>query len=214
MSFGKDRGKLAVNVCERGGWLYEAQRQEKVWSADHIARFMTVADPELQLALILALWTGQRQGDLLKLSWNAYNDRRLRVFQSKTRRWVTIPVSGTLEHWLAAAPKRATTILTGRRGQPWTADGFRTEWRKACLKAKIRDVTFHDLRGTAVTRLALAQCTVPEISSITGHSLRDAQTILDAHYLGGRLELAEAAMAKLEEKERGTNAVKPGVKLP
>jgi hypothetical protein len=35
---------------------------------------------------------------------------------------------------------------------------------------------------------------------------------LDAHYLGGRLELAEAAMAKLEEKEGRTNVVKPGVK--
>ena len=73
-------------------------------------------------------------------------------------------------------------------------------------------MTFHVLRGTAVTRLALAECTIPEISSITGHSLRDAQSILDAHYLGGRLELAEAAMAKLEEKERGTKTVKPIVK--
>jgi hypothetical protein len=35
LSFGKDRGKLTVNVCERGGRLYEAQRREKIWSADH-----------------------------------------------------------------------------------------------------------------------------------------------------------------------------------
>jgi len=36
--------------------------------------------------------------------------------------------------------------------------------------------------------------------------------ILDAHYLGGRIELAEQAMARLEEKEAGTETVKPGVK--
>ena len=63
-----------------------------------------------------------------------------------------------------------------------------------------------------MTRLAKAGCSVAEIASLTGHSLRDAQAILDAHYLGGRLDLAEAAMAKLEEKEGGTGSVKPGVK--
>jgi hypothetical protein len=53
---------------------------------------------------------------------------------------------------------------------------------------------------------------VPEIASITGHSLSDVQAILDAHYLGGRILLAEAAIAKLEEKESGTHLVKRPVK--
>ena len=60
-----------------------------------------------------------------------------------------------------------------------------------------RDLHFHDLRGTAVTRLALSNCTVPEIASITGHSMETVQAILDAHYLGGRVELAESAIKKL-----------------
>jgi hypothetical protein len=50
---------------------------------------------------------------------------------------------------------------------------------------------------TAVTRLALAQCTVPQIAAITGHSLKDVEAILEAHYLGGTIELAEAAITKL-----------------
>ena len=55
-------------------------------------------------------------------------------------------------------------------------------------RADLGDLHFHDLRGTAVTRLALAGCTVPEIAAITGHSLKDVEAILDAHYLGGRFE--------------------------
>ena len=102
--------------------------------------------------------------------------------------------------------------LTGQRGGTWTSDGFRTEWGKVCHKVGISDVTFHDLRGTAVTRLALAGCTNNEIASITGHSLTDVNAIPDAHYLGGRIELAEQAMARLEEKEARTETVKPGVK--
>ena len=49
LSFGKDRARIGTNVCERGGRLYKAQRQEKVWTADHIARFMSAASEELQL---------------------------------------------------------------------------------------------------------------------------------------------------------------------
>jgi integrase len=34
----------------------------------------------------------------------------------------------------------------------------------------LKDLHFHDLRGTAVTRLALSNCSVPEIAAISGHS--------------------------------------------
>lgn len=61
----------------------------------------------------------------------------------------------------------------------------------------MKDLHFHDLRGTAVTRLALSNCSVPEIASITGHSMKTVQEILDAHYLGGRVELAESPIKKL-----------------
>jgi integrase len=72
------------------------------------------------------------------------------------------------------------------------------QWRKAFERSELAaDLHFHDLSGTAVTRLALAGCTVPQIAAITGHSLKDVEQILDAHYLGGAVELAEAAITKL-----------------
>jgi hypothetical protein len=59
-------------------------------------------------------------------------------------------------------------------------------------------VTFDGLRGTAVTRLALVGCTEAEIAAITGHSIRDVRSILDAHYLHRDQALAETAIRKLE----------------
>ncbi|MFC7396713.1 hypothetical protein ACFQU1_05835 [Chelatococcus sp. GCM10030263] len=38
---------------------------------------------------------------------------------------------------------------------------------------------------------------MPEIAAITSHSLKDMEAILDAHDLGGRVELAEAAVMEL-----------------
>jgi len=54
------------------------------------------------------------------------------------------------------------------------------------------------LRGTAVTRLALAGSTEPEIAVFTGHSLNDVRDILNRHYLNRDSALAESAVAKLE----------------
>jgi hypothetical protein len=54
-----------------------------------------------------------------------------------------------------------------------------------------------DLRGTAVTRLSEADCSLQEIATITGHSLRDVGAIID-RYSGRTDKLAQSAMAKLE----------------
>lgn len=67
------------------------------------------------------------------------------------------------------------------------------------------DLTFHDLRGTAVTRLAKAGCTVPEIATITGHSLKDVGTTLDSHYLNRDSALGESAIRKLERETKTPN---------
>jgi integrase len=96
-------------------------------------------------------------------------------------------------------------ILTNTEDKPWTSDGFRASWRKACAAAGVRDVTFHDLRGTAVTRLALAKCTEPEIATLTGLSLRSVHSILDAHYLHRDPALAESAIRKLERRTKTPN---------
>jgi hypothetical protein len=63
-----------------------------------------------------------------------------------------------------------------------------------CKKAGISGLHFHDIRGTTVTMFAEAGCTVPEIASITGHSLRTAQRILDK-YLAKTSKLAANAIA-------------------
>lgn len=72
----------------------------------------------------------------------------------------------------------------------------------------IEDLTFHGLRGSAVVRLALAGASVPEIVTFTGHSLKDVESILDAHYLGRDVKLAESAVRKLHQAGKRTRVVK------
>ncbi len=78
LSFSKDRGLIRSNPCEGGGRLYAVNRTDKIWRDEDVARFLAVASPELGLAMLLALWTGQRQGDLLRLPWSAYDGVSIR----------------------------------------------------------------------------------------------------------------------------------------
>jgi integrase len=201
-SFSKDRGLIGTNPCEGGGWLYTADRTDKIWRDEDVAAFLGSAAPELTLAMILALWTGQRQGDLLRLPWSAYDGQRIRLQQSKTGRRIVLPAGEPLKALLDSTERRCPLILTTTKGKPWSSDGFRTSWAKACSKAGISSLTFHDLRGSAVVRLALVEATVPQIATFTGHSLRDVEAILDAHYLGRDVKLAEMAVTKLETRTK------------
>jgi integrase len=201
LGYAVDDGTLEENHAKAIRKLYKPDRANKIWADQDIAAFQAVASPELQLALRLALDTGQRQKDLLRLPWSAFDGATISLRQSKTDAEVTVPCTTELRAALETAPRRSPLILTNSRGRPWTSDGFRTSWHKATKASGITGLTFHDLRGTAVTRLAEAGCTVPEIASITGHTLRSATTILRA-YRARTSKQASAAIEKLNEHRR------------
>jgi integrase len=162
---------------------------------------MAVAPLTLQRALVLALETGQRQGDLLMLPWSAYDGTWIRLRQSKTGRAVKVPVTRRLRAVLDNTARNSPVVLTNSYGRPWQPNAFRKAWSSVSRKAGIVDLTFHDLRGTAVTRLSEAECTPQEIATITGHSLRDVGAIVD-RYSARTDKLAVAAIAKLERGRR------------
>ena len=198
LSWSLDRGLVLANPCERGGRLYRGSRADKIWTDEHEAAFLKSAPAYLHLRLLLALWTGQRQGDLLRLPWSAYDGTHIRLRQSKGGKPIKVLVGAPLKAALDVAKKHGPLILTNSRGRPWRSHSFQAAWGIAMRKAGIVGVTSHDLRGTAVTRLALVESTEAQIATITGHSLSDVKSILDANYLHRDPMLAENAIRKLE----------------
>ncbi len=104
---------------------------------------------------------------------------------------------------------RETVIVSELTAGPWNQYTFRHYFARIRAAAaagsneagrqpcpEIADAWFLDLRDTAVTRLALAGCTIPQICAVTGHSERTCYDILK-HYLALNGELADSAIAKL-----------------
>jgi integrase len=201
LSWANDRGLIAKNPCARGGKLYHGSRIHKIWDEEDVARFLRTA-PHLRLAMLLAINTGQRQGDLLRLPWSAYDGTEIKLRQGKRGAYVTIPVTDELKAALDAAPRQSPIMLTNSDGGPWSEKGFQNAWGRASIRAGIRGLTFHDLRGTAVVTLARAGCNEVQIYSITGHKPGDVQAILTAHYLPRDAEVARDAIAKLNQYKR------------
>jgi integrase len=213
ISWAVDRRLVTTNPCKKIKKLHKGSRAQQVWSPEQEAAFYAAAPKHLHLALLLAKWTGQRQKDLLELKWANYDGELLYFQQSKTDARVPIPVAQDLREALDSLKDdllksiketelRERTILTNTRGDPWTSAGFRCSWVNACKSAGVADVTFHDLRGTLVTRAALAGCSVPQIAALTGHSLRDAEIMLGKHYLARDPRLALDAIVSSSKRQK------------
>jgi integrase len=208
-SLAVDDGELAINPCHHGGRLYAGTRVEKIWSQDQIDAMLKVEDyTHLHLPLMIGLWTGLHQGDILKLDWSEYDGEFLRVNQRKGRRHgqapkiLEVPVAPPLRELLDKERLDIGPICRSSEGKPWTSSGFRSSWQKCAIAAKVhKQVTFNDLRGTAVTRLYASGVEKKDIGIFTGHKDAEINVILERHYLHReQREEGRVAIQKLAAK--------------
>jgi hypothetical protein len=103
--------------------------------------------------------------------------------------------------------RSSAVILTTTTGRPFKKRHFSSQWSDAMKAAGLESSTLHfnDLRGTAITRLAEAGCTIPQIVAITQHSMATATRILEA-YLPRTRKLADQAIARLENASKKETA--------
>lgn len=178
MSFARAEGKLTLNVVTPIPRLYKANRAEIIWTDEDIDRLRQTAPEAIMWAVEMAMLTGLRQGDLLRLSWSHVGKHAIEIQTSKSGKTLTalVPMHAALRAALAKIPKRATTVLTGSEGRPWKT-GFGSSWQKAVQKAGI-DKHFHDLRGTAATKLFKAGFKVREIAAVMAWSEDQVDAII------------------------------------
>lgn len=200
-----DNGHAHVNHIKGFKRLYKSSRSDTIWEEGDIDTFMSSARLEMQRAMMLAIHTGLRQADILHLKWADYDGKNLTVQIRKNRRGgvqpkpTRIPCTKALGRMLDGMERTSPFILTTPTKRPYGARHFRLAWQRAVATAGLGDsgLHFNDLRGTAITMLAEAGCSIPEIVSITGHKLATATKILE-HYLSRTTTLADGAIARFE----------------
>lgn len=165
---------MAMSNPSAGVKTYRSRNAEGYhsWGEDEIEKF-EAAHPmgsKARLALALALYTGQRRGDIVRMGWQNVKGERISVRQQKTGKRLAIPIHPELDRALAAAPKNNLTFLMTEHGASFTAAGFGNWFRDKCNEAGLHQCAVHGLRKAACRRLAEAGCSANEIAAISGHS--------------------------------------------
>jgi integrase len=200
--------KLGADPVHGVKRVHQVEHEHEPWPAELVERFMREAKPFLRWAIKLALYTGQRRSDLVKMKWSQFwRDDRGRywidVCQQKTGASLSIPCHEELRQELETMPRIADTILVGDRGEPLLADSLSAAVRKQLRAMSVDGYVIHGLRKNAANALSEAGCTTMQIASITGHKT----TSMVEHYSKKRdqRELASAAIGKWEQSGKPKN---------
>lgn len=167
------------------------------WTQDEAERAIAGLSEPLRRAVILALYTGQRRGDLIALPWSAYDGRTIRLKQEKTGETLVIACHPALKVALDAWRQKSGLILRNGKGNPWRPANLSKQLQIALAKIDGFPAgrNIHGLRKLAAANLAQAGCTLHEIAAITGHrSLGMLQLYTQSV---DQERLAEAAIARL-----------------
>jgi integrase len=199
LKFAYDRGWVPVNHAARLGGMPPSKPIER-WQEDELDRFLSTAPVHIRDAMMLALYTGQRRSDLVRMEWPHYDGKTLYVKQRKTGTELWIPVHPKLKAHLDAMLKRPRKPFAMKRmlvnffGQPWVPDAMRAAFKRHCAKIGLQGKMLHGVRKTTASILGEMGCTALQIMAITGHqSIKEVQ-----RYTQGaeKKKLAQEAMDK------------------
>ncbi|MDJ1160919.1 site-specific integrase [Burkholderia gladioli pv. gladioli] len=146
----------------------------------------------------LAIETAMRQGELLALTWSdvrVMGDHGTAILRDTKNGEIRIaPLTATACAVLGSMPRP----LKGGPVFPIKTSELRSAWEKACERAEIEGLRFHDLRHEATSRLFELGLDRIEAASVTGH--KTLQMLKDYTHL------------RAEELARKLNHAKPSQK--
>ena len=140
----------------------EAGELEKLLSA------CTSPNPWFRSVVLFAIETGMRRGEILSLTWQHVHLDKRYVHLPDTKNGGTrdVPLSPLALELLRELPRNI-------RGEqvvfPIHYEALKSAWHRACIKACITNLRFHDLRHEATSRFFEKGLNVMEVAAITGH---------------------------------------------
>jgi integrase len=168
------------------------------WTPEQVATALRLLPPHLCRAVLLALYTGQRRGDLCRLAWTAYDGQTIRLVQQKTGAPLILPVHHELKRELDTWSREAVTILTDQHGLPWRPVNLSEQLPYALQKIGLpAGLNIHGLRKSAAANLADAGCSASEIAAVTGHKSLQMVALYTAS--ADQERMAKAAIIRLSD---------------
>jgi len=167
------------------------QGRDRILLPDERARLLAALAPTgrrntwLLPATILSLETAMRRGELLSLRWTNIDLQNQTAFLPMTKNGTarTVPLSSAAVNLLRDLPH----CIDGRVF-PIEAAALHAAFKKACIRAGLVDFHWHDLRHTAITKMAIKLPNLIELAAVSGHQ---SLAMLKRYYHPSAASLAE-----------------------
>lgn len=179
--------RWALKPAQRGKWpmlqhnptaglstITAASDGWHTWTMAEIEQFEDRHPPgtRAHLALTMALYTGARRSDLIRLGRPHRHADMLRFNTQKGRRrhttTIEIPILPPLAEALARGPVGDVTWLTNEQGRPFDYAVFGNWFKARCVEAGLAHCSVHGLRKAGATRAAEQGATASQLMSIFG----------------------------------------------
>lgn len=177
------------NPCAAIRPMREPQGRLRFLSVEEMGRLLSAAHPRLYPAVLCALLTGMRRGEILGLDWKNVDLKQgtLYLILTKSGRPRELPIGSKLRTLIEAqGPKTDGPVF----GLPLIM--LRRYWLRALTAAGIRDFRFHDLRHTFASHFIMRTNDLPALQKLLGHST-PTMTLRYAHLSRGHLASEMAA---------------------
>ena len=167
------------------------QARARVLTNEEIARLLQALEPSGRRShwtkpiVQLALATAMRRGELLSVRWENIDLIGRTAFLSDTKNGDsrTVPLSTEAVQVLAGLPRHITGVVF-----PLKAFTLDAAFKRGVRRAGLEGVRFHDLRRTAITRMAEKLPNVIELAAVSGHK---SLMVLKRYYRPSAAELAQ-----------------------
>lgn len=165
------RGYVPASFTE-GVEPFDTTGGHKPWTDKQIAAAHKGLTGMLRRGVMLALYTGQRGSDVVRLGWTDFDEGGLRLTQQKTKREVWCPVVPELAAEMAGWEKRPGPFLLQADGRPFSRKRLSIHFDAARTEIpELAGATLHGLRATAVVRLRRAGLSTAQIQDVIGMSM-------------------------------------------
>jgi len=173
----KNNKFFGKNPISEAGLLEVNNVIERILTQEEEIRLLDTCDGYLKDIVLIALNTGMRQGEIFNLRWDWIDFKNefisLPQTHTKSKKERKVPINQTVKNILM---KRKLTsggmefVFISTTGISKNINTVKRSFKKACNKAGIDNLRFHDLRHTCATRLVEFGIPLHTVAKLLGHS--------------------------------------------
>lgn len=152
----------------------ERTRRPTLTELDDILKYFRAAEERqpggvpMVALIVFSIFSGRRQGETCRILWSDLERCRVLVRQMKD------PEKKATNNVYCDLTPEAMRIIEAQprvdeRIFPYNAPSVSTIFSRACKVLGIEDLTFHDMRHEAASRLFEMGWTIPHVAAVTGH---------------------------------------------